>query len=368
MQDIIGNLPEIAELDFKNEFKGNGYDLFIQAVGFETRTIGIAKNLALLKDLKIDEAILISYQTNVADNLFYDKELRGHLSSFVRLVSTFSLDDNFDEAIRQKLQSLLKGKKIPKILIDFSTLSTRLILSLTKLLFQEEIELIILYTEGLIYHPTEKEFEKIVSDKEDDSKLSQTYGIERVRISPEYNGGSKENQDLVICFPSFTAERTDSIITTVDDLLYKQNDKERLIWIIGDPHMEEPRKSKRKEMQVYLNELTNEDKIYYTCTLDYKKTLEVLDHIYKDVYSRYHITISDLGSKMQSLGIAIFSILRRDVTVYYSEPKEYNPTHFSEGIKDYWIINVGNTKDFLKQLYLVDQIELRKPEKIAGSS
>ena len=359
IQDVLANLPEIEKIDFQKQFNGTIYDLYIQAVGFEHRTTGIVQNLSKLKNIRIKEAILISYVTNIEDNLFHEKQLKQTLTSFTDLISSLSLNNDFDETIYNKIKSLVGAKKKLKILLDISTMSSRLILSLTRWLFQEDIELIILFTEGSIYHPTEKEFNNRKKEATEDLQ-SQTYGVAKVIVSPDYNGGPKENQDLVICFPSFTAERTEAIITYIDDLILKQRDKDRLIWIVGDPHMEnELSKRKRQEMQILINKIPTDNKTYTVCTFDYKKTLEVLDHIYKEVYSNYHVNISDLGSKMQSFGIALFCNLRRDVTVYYSEPVKYNSTYYSDGIKDFWMINVGQTSKFINELFRVDMLELK---------
>jgi hypothetical protein len=358
IEDVIGNLSDISNVNVFERFLNSEYDLFIQAIGFEARTIAVAEKLSGLKTFKTKEVLLIKYKTNIEDNLFYEKDLRIYVNSFTKRISTFINDDEFNDAIKQKIHSSISTNKPIRVIVDFSSLSSRLILSLSKIIFQYNIDLTILYAEGKFYHPTEAEFEKLINKKGGDSKLSQSYGVEDVIISPEYNGGTKENQDLVICFPSFKAERTEAIITKIDDIILKQKDKKRLIWIIGDPHMDEPQKSMRRKIQKQINSMIEEtDKIYYVDTLDYKKTLLVLDHIYKDVYESFHINISDLGSKMQSFGIAIFATLRRDVTVYYSEPTKYNPLHYSEGVKDFWIIEIGNTLNYIKELIKVDLIE-----------
>ena len=370
IQDVLGNLPDIEPIDFKSQFSGKKLDLFIQAVGFEERTVGIAKKLSEINNskvpgIKIAEAVLIKYETNVEDNLFHEKQLHKLLSSFTDLISPLDLNQNFDETIRNKISSLISAKKELNVLLDISTMSSRLILLFTKILFQENIRLTILFTEAEKYYPTEKQFKSMQKDDKVAKEQAQTFGVGKVSISPDYNGGAKESQDLVICFPSFTPERTEAIITTIDDLIIKQQAKDRLIWIVGDPHFEitEEAKKKRQKIQTEINKIGHDHMTFTVCTFEYKKTLEVLDHIYKDVSSKYHVNISDLGSKMQSLGIALFGNLRRDVSVYYSEPVKYNSTYYSEGIKDHWMINVGYTSEFLKELFRVDTIELKADQK-----
>ena len=366
MQDVLSGLPDIKEIDFK-QFEGKSYDLLIQAVGFEPRTIGIAEKLSKLGSnrrgeakIRLEEVLLIKYETNIEDNLFHLNQLNDLLKPISGLITPLDLNNSFDEIIRNKINSALKAKSSLNVLVDISTMSSRLILLLTKILFQsKDIHLTIFFTEAKVYYPTESSYKSMLRDEKKALENAQTYGVGKVFVSPDYNGGSKDNQDLVICFPSFTAERTEAIISNIDDLILKQKDKDRLIWIVGDPHLEDEKaRENRKKMQIEINKIPKNNKTYTVCTFDYKKTLDILDFIYKDVYSKYHINISDLGSKMQSFGIALYCNLRRDVTVYYSEPVKYNSAHYSDGIKDFWMIPVGITSHYLNQLFKVDTVEL----------
>lgn len=368
IQDVLSKLPDIKKIDFQSQFSGKNFDLLVQAVGFEGRTLGMVEKFSKLRhpkssepNFKIDEAILIKYETNVDDNQYHLNELNKFLEAFTGLLSPIEMNNSFDETIRNKIKSILAAKQNRlNVLLDISTMSSRLILLLTRILFQENINLTILFTEAATYYPTEESFKLMKSDPKVALEHAQTSGIGKVIVSPDYNGGPKENQDLVICFPSFTAERTEAVITYIDDLIIKQRDNERLIWIVGEPHLEdETSRESRRNIQIEINRISESHKTYTVCTFDYKKTLEVLDHIYKDTYSKYHVNISDLGSKMQSLGIALFCSLRRDITVYHSEPIKYNSTHYSEGIKDYWMIPIDSTTSFLKQLFKTDTIEVR---------
>lgn len=364
IQDVLVNLPDIVTLDFNGFSNSENFDFYIQAVGFEARTLGIAeklnqKNVSKKKSrVIIDEAVLISYKTNVEDNKYHLDKLISLLKPISSLNTILDLNDSFDDIIRNKIESILKAKTKLRILLDISTMSSRLVLFLTKLLFKKGIDLTIVFTEAETYFPTEESYKKMKKNEENAIKNAQTSGIGKVFISPDYNGAAKENQDLIICFPSFSAERTEAVISYIDDLILKQRDNQRLIWIVGEPHFgDDATKEKRKNMQIEINKINSNEMTYTICTFDYKKTLAILDQIYKDSYANYHINISDLGSKMQSLGIALFCNLRRDVTVYYSEPVTYNSLQYSKGIKDYWMIPIGPTDKFLKELFRVDTIQ-----------
>ena len=88
--------------------------------------------------------------------------------------------------------------------------------------------------------------------------------------------------------------------------------------------MDEETKKKRKNMLREINKILIEAPSYEVCTLNYKKTLEILDQIYKKNHLDCYISILALGSKMQSLGIALFCYIRPDIPIYHAIPKEYN--------------------------------------------
>ena len=357
IQSILGELPEISIIDFPQSFAGQHFDLFIQSVGFEERTKAMCTKLSQTSDFTVKESIILRYKSNIEENLTYEQQLKTYISSFSKSLQWIVIDNDVIEQISQKVNSIRLNLGKASILLDISTLSSKLILSLTKILIHKDIHLMVLYTEGRMYHPVEEEFERILLDSENPT-LSQTSGIESVTVSPEFNGMSKDNQDLIICFPSFKAERTEAVIASIDELILKERTNERIFWILGEPNMVEPNKQNRTDFQKKINRIGDNEKVYVVSCLDYKKTIEILDHIYYETKNNYHINISNLGSKMQSFGIAIFASLRSEITVHYSEPKTYNPAHYSEGIKEYWAINLNSTKEFIKKLYSIDTISL----------
>ena len=356
IEDIICELPDISKLDFSTVFNNKSYDYYIQALGFEQRTYAVSEKLSRVTNFYVEDAIILYYKTNIEDNFYFQEKVLTNLKSFSKRILSIDVDENCVNDLKQRILSKDKKSDKIRIILDFSTLSSQLILSLVKLFLDIDIDLIIVYTEGLIYHPTIEEFNILITDSNEKKTLQQTFGVEKISICPDYSGGEKENQDLIICFPSFVAERTEAVISFIDDLVIKNNEKNRLIWIIGDPNMDDYSRSKRKEIQKYIHKLDNNVKIYEVCTLDYKKTLNTLEHVFNDTFNNYHINISDLGSKMQSLGIAVFANLRRNVSVYYSEPVKYNSLQYSEKVKDYWFINIGKTKDFVNTLFKVGLI------------
>ncbi len=228
-----------------------------------------------------------------------------------------------------------------------------------KILFEFDIYLWIVYSEAKTYHPTCEEFEKEPERWTTEEGFGVARGVGKIIPSPEYPGSRRENPDLIIAFPTFKPERTKSIITYIDESLLIRPDK-RIIWMVGDPHMDEETTRKRKDIIRAINKISEGVPSYEVSTLNYKKTLEVLEQIYKSKNLDFHINISALGSKMQSLGLALFGYIRPDISVYLAIPKEFNPRQYSEGCKGIWIIDFGKLNEIKNILNRVGTLEISK--------
>ena len=215
------------------------------------------------------------------------------------------------------------------------------------------VELTVTYSEALKYFPRYSEYNK-------NKKVFKEKNIvvdESVILSPDYSGGNKSNADLIVSFPNFKGQRVKNIISEIDETILLKPD-DRLIWIIGDPNTTTDEATKRKEMMIYINEIQDEAKIYEVSTLFYKKTIEKLEHIYIENNLQYHINIADLGSKMQTLAIAIYGLIRPDISVYYTIPKTYGSSKYSEGVKDIWLLALGSTAEIMRKINSIDTLEL----------
>ncbi len=107
-----------------------------------------------------------------------------------------------------------------------------------------------------------------------------------------------------------------------------------------------------------INKIPDSAPSYEVSTFDYKKTLETLERIYQARDCKYHVNISPLGSKMQSVGIALFWYMRQDVSIVFAMPEEYNARQYSEGCKATWQINFGDINKVREILDSVGQLEI----------
>ena len=343
--DVLKELPNITSLDCDKDFSDDNYDVFFCALGFEERCLTIPDKLANVKNLKCVQALYFEYLTNTENNSVNRPRLIGAFEKFAESWDTLQCDnEDFTDNLRKclsRLNECQQSNQKLKVILDISVCSSKLILSAIKVFFEFDIYLKIVYSEAITYHPTYEEFQREPEKWTTEEGFGIAQGVSNVIPSPEYPGIRRENPDLIIAFPTFKPERTNTIITYIDEAaLMRQRD--RIIWIIGDPHMDEDIKQKRKDIIRKINKIPDDIASYEVSTFDYKETLKALEGIYKNKGLEYHMNISALGSKMQSLGISVFAYIRPDVSVYLAIPQKYNPSQYSEGCKATWQINFGD--------------------------
>lgn len=357
--DVIGELPDITPFNCMNDLYEDDYDIFMCALGFEERCLTIPELLAKNGKFKCNQAIYFEYITNSDDNSINRPRLIESFNRFANSYDSLQCDnEQFTKMLRELLNKVSILTKKPKIVFDISSCTSKLLLYSLKVLFEFDIIFIVVYSEAAIYHPTYDEFKKESKKWSSEDSLGITKGVRKVIPSSEHPGNRKDKlPELIIAFPTFKPERTNAIIADIDESLFTKPD-ERIIWIIGDPHMDNETRKKRKDMLKHINKITQKFLSYEISTFDYKKTIEILERIYKDKELYFHINISSLGSKMQSLGIHIFWFVKQDISIHFSIPKEYNPNQYSEGCKATWKINFGELTKIKNILNKIGMLEI----------
>lgn len=161
--------------------------------------------------------------------------------------------------------------------------------------------------------------------------------------------------EIIIVFPTFKPEKTKAVITEIDESILTRPD-DRLIWIVGKPHLQED--YWRAQVLHEINNIPSSAPCYEITTFDYKKTIEILDRICGTKDYKYQITISPLGSKLQALGIHLFGYMKQNISMVFAVPKEFNARQYSEGCKATWKIDFGNLKDIKNILDMPGQLEI----------
>ena len=360
LADVISKLPEIEPLIIDNVFLEKN-DFFFCALGFEDRCLYIPELLAMKKRKIFKKGFYFLYDTNKSDNIVNKPKLQNALN---QLCSSVSLPiecdkDDFTSILREQMNEITKNGDIPSITFDISACTSKLLLLGLKIIFEFDVKLKIFYSEANVYHPTNEEYSLNPEKWTKEKSLGLTKGVTKVIPCSEYHGYRRDIlPDVLVSFATFKPERTMAIMTDIDESLsIKSND--RIMWIIGKPHLEED--NWRMKFVKEINKISDSSTFFNVCTFDYKETLKVLQKIYEkneNDENEFHINISPLGSKMQSLGISLFYFIRPDFSVYFAMPKKYNAHQYSDEIKAIWQIDFGNLKDIMKLLSSIGQIEI----------
>lgn len=354
VQDVSRGLPELNNYNNEEirELMSTGYNLYICALGFEARCLSYSGQFYSDKYL-FDEAVMLKYQTNSKDNnrnyMPLIKQLKRISKCFTELYIDFNLSLN---NIKTHLISISKDHDQVNLYLDISVFSGNLIYSLINDIFDiEKINLIVLYAEAKRYAP----YGDDCKDKES-TQLSKGSGD--AFFPGKDNPGKQEVPPYLIILPTFNYERTISIISEFFDAPeddYKTI--EDIFWIVGRPNMEQTMIEERAEMLVNINNIRTKN-CCYAETIKYKEIISKLEELYCEKSLTRQIVIASHGSKMQSLGVALYSIMRPDVMVCHALPKEYKAKEYSKGCINKYYIPFGNVSLLREILFKLDYTEI----------
>lgn len=360
--EVIIGLPEIRRIQWEADFTDKKDDLFICALGFEERCIWIPRLIGEKTRYKSREAICFEYSTNLEDNEINRSELVSSLKKYSDIVTHMQCDtENFAHELRQMIQRSCQFEKCPRVTFDVSVCTSKLLLTVMKILLEFNVELRLLYSEARIYHPTKLEAEEDIRGSAE-RKRGLATGVSKVFASSEHPGHNMESlPEMTVVFAAFTPDRVQAVISNIDEnLLNKLSD--RVDWIVGEPHIKED--FWRIEYSKKVNEIPAESQIFVVSTFRYKDTVKTLNKIYIQNSLKYHINILPFGSKMQSVGIAFFDYVYPDATIWFAVPEKYEASNYSEGCKDTWIIDFGKLGEIKHKLDDVGTIKVMEKSQL----
>jgi hypothetical protein len=357
--DIIADLPDIQPLDLTHGAAEGGDDLFLVALGFEDRCPWIPELLAEGRRYRTGRAIYLEYGTNQSDNDLNKPRLLKALRSFAKRVRPMLSDsDDFASQLRGLLSEICAKSEVPQVTFDISVCASRLLITALTVLFEFHVNLRLAYSEAGLYHPTKEEYDADRDKWTSDDKLGLARGVSRVTRSPDHPGSRRDVlPEAVIAFPTFKPERIRAILADVDRSLLMRPEN-RVVWLIGNPHL--PEDHWRADAQRDINNIPPSALTYEVSTFDYKKTLEILERVYRPFDCKYLVNIAPLGSKMQSLGVVLFWYIRPEVSVYFASPQEYNAAQYSEGCKGTWKIDLGALAGLRRKLDEVGTLRIEE--------
>lgn len=324
-------------------------DLYLCALGFEPRCLALPKRLAA-DGCVVRVCRYIELGTNVDDNRTNLQGLKDSLSEMSQDIDGLNADDiNYEASLAVVLKELRGSDHSPPVVaFDVSVAANRLLLKTFKVLLEDDVDLRILYAEAEAYHPTEVEF---LQDREKwitDGQLGTEVGVSSILPTSGYSGQHLDPlPNCVILFPSFRKDRSLAVVSKADETLIT-NPRQEVIWIVGSPPGEANKW--RTDAMKSINEIPDAAPQHEISTFEYKKTVEILERIYRERWTHFNLTISPLGSKLQAIGTAIFCYLHPDVKLLFAAPQKYNAKEWSIGVGSLWCIKFGETVKFRKSL------------------
>ena len=306
--------------------------------GFEERSLGLLQILAK-KQNRIETLIIHRYKAKKLHdpNRRLDNKVKDYIE---KIRPNFCSFHEIDE--RVKLVDSLKGTSSETCVLDITGLSRYLLFSFLDQATELGREVFIAYTEPEKYWPQKDDYEKIINELSDKtpSEVAKVIDSQPWLYSWEHEIKTIDNHDgydiagyprILIGFLTFKCARIASI---VKDHVYSD-----YIFISGKPRLEE--NFWHNEARKKINEsLINSWPVVEINTFGYRDTIRELTNILfgdKLVLERYNVSITPLGSKLQTVACWVISRICRSITFVTSAPKNYFEKAYSENLGESWV-------------------------------
>jgi len=259
-------------------------------------------------------------------------------------ISQLTYDRENPSGIGEKVIEKTKGFK--RVFVDISGMSRLLITQIIVALGQRPDgfhSISLFYAEANNYPPSQKQFEEKNNNSQQahgsiDSYISSgVYGLE---ITPELSSVSMQGQAIrLIAFPSFNKEQLAVLLQEIQptfvDLLDGLSPRGENSWRL---------KAIRELNKKTLGFLANTEK-HELSTLDYRETFRFLLEVYQERSAFDKIVIAPIGSKMQTIAVALFRTFMNDIQIVYPTPQEFNePQHYTQGVREIYRLDLGSFK------------------------
>lgn len=347
LRSVVEGLPDLRPLEDSIQM-GDSYDIFLGAMGFEERTTS-ALGILVNKRIKVEKALVLEFdlyqqateKRRQEYETFISNVTDGHTYRPIN-APVATPDPVLPERLRNSLLAASKGKNT-RILFDCTSCPSRVLSKCLKLLLETGCDLTILYSEAAKYYPTREQWGSGTLRPRGGRIEGPFSGVRFVEKPPSLQADDQgEAPVMLVLFPTFNTERTSGVLADIDPA--------KRIWLIGEPH-----DLSENDYRIDLAKSFAAPIMYpgdawsLVTTFDYKKAVEVLGAIYSENRFNYRISVMPHGSKMQTLGVGLFAIAHQ-VSMVFAMPKEYNPSHYSEGCKQVWAIKLGNSATLLDKI------------------
>src|ERR1700687_3420667 len=236
LEEQLGKLPEVAQIDVSSEMRDQTAALFLCALGFEPRCLALPQALAAAS-FKCERAVYFEYQSNPLENDANRTALVSHLTTLSLSVESMDVDaPDFTHRLRSLFLELGKREPPPRVVIDISVFGNRLAFKIYAVLLDSNVDVLLLYAEAAIYHPTRDEYLRSPEQWGAEQEFGLEKGVSNITISPEHAGQFLDLlPDFVMLFPAFNPDRSKAALEWIDPSLIASLSR-KVMWFGGDPH------------------------------------------------------------------------------------------------------------------------------------
>jgi len=373
--EVLSRMPMLSPL---KSAVNSDIDLFLCASGFEQRVEAAAKALRRQR-ISAKMACYYTYNQNEPENASMRQGLLKSLNKISSSVSSLDGDArgakfrrSLDRTFRQ-LDTTLNEQRSdyePLVVFDISCASTSLILRTLPLLWERDIRLVIAYTQSATYFPTAQEYSDVATGVPNPTPADmgmQSADVDNDAADPEFmfeNPGIHLDNlpDRVIVIAGFSGRRCNTALAYVDPALTVEHPNPRVSWIAGQPAARRDRW--RLQTMLKVNSLLSNrkpiDSVRIVSRQDYRDTLRVLEDDYNKYSLTEKITVAAMGSKMQTVAVALFCELHPDVRVVLAGPATHEGRHYSSGVRTTWGLDLGSAAELRSALASIGQASLQE--------
>lgn len=377
--DVVRVLPEVEIWDCR----GVCFDLFICAVGFEDRALEIPVKLAHEGAGELTkESMAGLYETNASDNRRNADRIFAALRSIGPIVTEVGADDpcQIQREVHAALQRLASGSRPINVGFDISAASGTFILSVLGSLVSadQEIALHVLYCEPAEYFPQRAAYDakldelvtEALSDGDDTSFAEQ--GVAVVDVNELYPGVILDSRsDHVIAIPSLRTSRLVGCLAHISDQPLA-SPVDSVFWILGEPpatsmkwRLDLQKRIVNHQLATMVGREVGETGAPALCeanhaqcsTRDYREILRILlGRI--DERAGENIWLVNMGSKLQTVGVALAAAVRGELAILRSRPRRFNAEKYSHGVSSLWRIRFPAFNKTLNELQRIGRLHL----------
>lgn len=345
------NFPELQPFDIKRLTPPS---TLIFATGFEPRSLHIASELQS-QQFQTQSCILIEYEPQHKGNLVTEAKrvarslikAKGSLHSLK--YTRFSPDDFLDN-----LDSLISQNILSKhVIVDISAMSKFLILLLLSTLFDHGFTVTVVYTEAKTYFPLKTSFAKALKTESASISDFLTTGVHQIVSTHRVSSvGMLGAPILLVAFPTFNKS---DVVAVLNEIPFQ---RVALIEERSEDRINSWRLPAIQQLNKGIQGIVSDR--FTASVIDYRETFDALTFLALKYSSTNQIAISPTGSKLQTIGVALFRLLFPETQFIYPPTPQFRGP-LSTGISKTLML------DFEEGSKLIDRIRKLRGAQITAA-